>query len=68
MPKNRQTTPLHDVNETVSMNECTGLMPAGLGDQGGGTALGELYSVHPPEAPTDKRSRAKKAAVKSLKL
>ncbi len=67
MSKNMRKSPIHDVNETVSMNECTGLMPAGLGDQGGGTALGELYSVHPPEAPTAK-ARAKRAAIKGLKL
>ncbi len=65
MPRKAPNTPLHGVNETVSMNECTGMMPAAL--DAGGTNLGELLAVHPPEAPTGKMS-AKKAAIKSLKL
>ncbi len=71
MSKNSPRSPIHDVNDTVSMSECTGLMPAALDE--GGTNLGELLAVHPPEAPTGARPRsgrlgAKNAAVKSLKL
>ena len=55
-PNAHEEDPFYQNNETVSLNECTGLVPAAPTENSEAENLSELYAIHSLKPRSKKRS------------